>query len=51
MLAREILPPTREITGYVNGTLALDKTHHLGNRILGGNTYQHMHVIHSQMAF
>ncbi len=51
MLARKVLLPTDVSPGYVNGTLALQISDHLRNRILGWNRDQHVDMIEQKMPF
>ena len=49
MLPCEIRLSPVVIPGYPDGTLALDKADHLGNRIFRRNGDQHMHMVCEQM--
>ena len=35
----------------MDGTLALDVAHHLSNRILGRNRYEHVNMVRHEVAF
>ncbi len=51
IVASEILPLTKEAPCNVDGTFALDETHHLGNAVLGWNADEHVDMVHQQMTF
>jgi hypothetical protein len=49
-LANEISFPLSVYAGDVDGTLSLDKAHHLRHRVFRRNRDQHVHVVRLQMA-